>query len=174
MDTLTKICVVILVPLVLMACVVFVNLTARLNEARKEIVKQEQNVADLQLQLVLAEQRGRAFVSFRDHRDADYREILERMAKLERDLKAAQAKNAPTTSEPSINGTVTAIKDDIIQLNIGSSQGVCKGMMMIVYRDTHFVGRVEITEVRAETSSGQLQDKQLEPRRGDKVTGGLQ
>jgi len=163
-DTLTKICVVILVPLVLMACVVFVNLTACLTEARKEFAKQEQNVAQLQLQIRSFMQHGMSS----SHN--------ERMAKLERDLKAAQAKNAPdaNTVEIVINGAVTAIKDDIIQLNIGSAQGVCKGMVMIVYRDTHFVGRVEITEVRADTSSGKLQDNQLEPRRGDKVTSGLQ
>ncbi len=151
----------------------------RIAEAQKEIAKSEKVVADLQKDVLEARNKAQGLAQTLRVRDEAVRELNERTAKLERDLKdahagtAVAAKGTEDTSDAVINGAVDAVQGEIVQLNIGSAQGVRKGMKMIIYRDTHFVGRVEISEVQAAASGGRIEDKQLDPRKGDKVTSSL-
>lgn len=153
----------------------------RIAEAQKEIAKSEKVVADLNKDVLEARNKAQGLAQTLRVRDEAVRELNERIAKLERDLKEARTTTgtavasgkAAEDTEVVINGAVDAVRGELVQLNIGTAQGVRKGMKMIIYRDTHFVGRVEISEVQAAASGGRIVDKQLDPQKGDKVTSSL-
>ncbi len=77
----------------------------------------------------------------------------------------------PIKAEPIINGTITAVitDDNLASINIGSANGVKRGMEMVVMRGSEFVGYLRIEEVDLTTSAGIIVEKILAPAQGDKV-----
>ncbi len=77
---------------------------------------------------------------------------------------------APAPGEgPEITGTITAVSDGLASINVGSAQGVEKGMKLMVYRGASFVAYLRVEEVQVDRAAGVLTDQQVEPTRGDKV-----
>jgi chromosome segregation ATPase len=72
-----------------------------------------------------------------------------------------------------ITGQVTAVRDDLASVNVGSSSGVKKGMRLIVYRGEAFVGYLDVEVVESRKAAGYLRTTKLIPQAGDKVTNRL-
>ncbi len=76
----------------------------------------------------------------------------------------------PVKAGPIINGTVTAVtSDNLASINIGSANGVKRGMEMVVMRGSELVGYLRIEEVDLTASAGIIVKKILTPAQGDKV-----
>lgn len=73
-----------------------------------------------------------------------------------------------------VEGTVTAVRDNLASINIGSANGVRKGMRMIVFRGAQFVSYLQIDDVDVNAAAGVIVDKRLAPLQGDKVANKLQ
>ena len=69
-----------------------------------------------------------------------------------------------------ITGTITAVDNQLIAINVGSANGVEKGMKLIVYRGGTFVGQIRIQQVKLDESVGLVIDKKMNPQPGDKAT----
>ncbi|MBN1943899.1 MAG: hypothetical protein JW849_11450 [Phycisphaerae bacterium] len=95
-------------------------------------------------------------------------------------LKDFEAKGLPTDTEETtltpdskIAGTITAVRDNIASVNIGSAHGLKKGMQLIVFRGGQFVGYLKIETVDVNEAAGVMTKKVLAPMQGDKVTSSL-
>jgi len=101
----------------------------------------------------------------------------ERIAELEQKLRqialgdVGDEKAAVTPGK--IAGTIKAVRGELASINIGSAQGVTRGLRLYIYRDASFVGHLRIDEVDEGESAGTIVDKQLDPVVGDKVTNDL-
>jgi hypothetical protein len=72
-----------------------------------------------------------------------------------------------------ITGTITAVDDQLIAINVGSANGIKKGMKLILYRGGTFVGHIRIQQVKLAESVGLVIDKKMNPQSGDKATTSL-
>lgn len=77
------------------------------------------------------------------------------------------------TPETKMAGTITAVRNNIASINIGSAHGLKKGMELIVFRGGQYVGKLKIERVDANESAGIMTKKILTPMQGDKVTSNL-
>lgn len=66
-------------------------------------------------------------------------------------------------------GHVSNVSDDLIQVNLGLTHGITKGMKLILYRKDKFVGVMEVKIVQKTASVGKITQTNLEPRVGDGV-----
>ncbi|MCD4699750.1 MAG: hypothetical protein K8R91_04160 [Phycisphaerae bacterium] len=73
-----------------------------------------------------------------------------------------------------IDATVTAIKNDLASLNIGSASGVVKDMEFIIYRGENFVALLQIADVGVANSTGIIMDRKRELKVGDKASTNLE
>jgi hypothetical protein len=71
---------------------------------------------------------------------------------------------------PKIDGTITAVRSDLASLNVGSADGVKKGMEFKIYRGDKFVAHLRVAEVFASSCAGVVTDMQRDVLRGDKAT----
>jgi hypothetical protein len=70
-----------------------------------------------------------------------------------------------------ISGTVTAVKDDMASINVGSAKGVKTGMKFTIYRGAQYVGVFQVQgEVGLDSAAGVIVLKRLDAAMGDKVT----
>lgn len=69
-----------------------------------------------------------------------------------------------------ITGTIKAVDNQLVAVNVGSANGVKKGMKLIVYRGGTFVGHIRIQQVTLDESVGLVIDKKMNPQPGDKAT----
>jgi len=85
---------------------------------------------------------------------------------------AAGAPGAPSAPVPKtkIEGTVTAVKVDLASLNVGSADGVAKGMVFIIYRGAEFVAHLRVADVGTGTCAGVIYEAQRDVQVGDKAT----
>jgi len=92
------------------------------------------------------------------------------VAELRSKIEAAGAKSdaAPASATP-IQATVTAVQDGLAQVNVGSADGVKKGMQFTVYRGGDFVAHLRISEVNSNSSAGNLIDITRTVKQGDKA-----
>ena len=70
---------------------------------------------------------------------------------------------------PPIEGTILAVDGAIASINVGSARGVRRGMRLVIYRGSNYVGRLHIVEVNARSAAGSVVDSPLQPQIGDKV-----
>jgi hypothetical protein len=70
-------------------------------------------------------------------------------------------------------GSVTSVRNDLAQINIGSSNGVKKGDKLYVYRDGKFLAYLKIETVDATSSAGIISERQADIKQDDKVTNRL-
>jgi hypothetical protein len=69
-----------------------------------------------------------------------------------------------------ITGTIKAVDNQLVAVNVGSANGIKKGMKLIVYRGGTFVGHIRIQQVTLAESVGLVIDKKMNPQPGDKAT----
>ncbi len=103
-------------------------------------------------------------------------ELNQRLADIENRIGVegiAEEEQMPPTPEQKVTGTVTAFRNNLASINIGSAHGLKKGMQLIVYRGDQFVGYLKIELVRINEASGVMIRKILTPKQGDKVTSSL-
>ena len=104
---------------------------------------------------------------------ADYITVSEKLAVLEKKHGVADATTSAEPLLPSerVTGTITAIKDNLASINIGSSSGLKNGMKLIIYRGADYVGKLKLENVDVNEAAGILMDgNPLAPLKGDKVT----
>jgi len=75
----------------------------------------------------------------------------------------------PVVQQPEITGRITAIYQDVAQINIGSAQGIQRNMKLMVYRGGDFVAHLIIDDVEVGEAAGIIVNKRLEPMQGDMV-----
>ncbi len=88
-------------------------------------------------------------------------------------VKAGPARSV-ATSGVKIDATITAVKNDLASLNIGSASGVEKDMEFIIYRGENFVAHLRIADVGVADSTGIILDRKQEPKVGDKASTNLE
>ena len=153
------------------------RLAAQLDESRKTIAGlQKQNrqaIAEITQVRGKLERSERVVGALqRQLQDRD-----ERIGELELQLRERLA--GPTTPQRGatavgkIAGTITAIRGELVSINIGSAHGVIRGLKLYIYRDASFVGYLRVDEVDEGESAGTVVDKQLDPVAGDKVSNDL-
>lgn len=73
-------------------------------------------------------------------------------------------------ADEAITGTISAVDNQLVAINVGSANGIKKGMKLIVYRGGTFVGHIRIQLVKLDESVGLVIDKKINPQPGDKAT----
>ncbi len=106
-------------------------------------------------------------------KDAEIKDLRLEMRRL-KEAGVTLAEETPKVLGPKIEASVTAVKDDLASLNVGSASGVKKGMQFIVYRGADFVAHLQVEYVAASTCSGIVVDAQLDVKKGDKATTSLE
>lgn len=98
----------------------------------------------------------------------------ERILELEKQVVGGvvAGKGAPTAAGK-ITGAITAVESELASINIGSAQGVTRGLKLYIYRDASFVGYLLVDDVDEGEAAGTVVEKQLDPMVGDKVTNDL-
>jgi len=73
--------------------------------------------------------------------------------------------------EPAVSGMITAVMPDknLASINIGSANGVKKGMRMIISRGAQLVGYLRVEDVYTSQAAGIIVEKQMTPQQGDRV-----
>ncbi len=75
----------------------------------------------------------------------------------------------PTQPAKAVTGKITDLRETMVILNIGRADGLRRGMRLVVYRDTTFVGYVQIDKVTDSESYGTLSRQVVPARVGDMV-----
>ena len=151
------------------------NLTAANKDAQKK------HADAIRLETLLKKSQAKAQLLERDmsvlkqrakRQKADYIAVSDKLATLEkRHGVVGTAMADPLVPADRVTGTITAITDNLASINIGSSSGLKKGMMLIIYRGADFVGRLKLESVDVNEAAGILMDgNPLSPLKGDKVT----
>lgn len=76
---------------------------------------------------------------------------------------------------PPVDGYVLKVRDGLVEISLGSDDGLKKGHTLEVYRGTNYVGRIIIRDVDPDRAVGQI-DKKMQRRgvqEGDNVTSKL-
>lgn len=156
-------------------------LHADLKAANKDA--QEKHTEAINFETLLKKSQGKAELLeskmnvLRDRakrQNAAYIKVIEKLKVLERRHGVAgdstPAEPLPPTER--VTGTITAIKDNLASVNIGSNSGLKKGMKLIIYRGDNFVGRLKLVNVDVNEAAGILieEGNRLAPMKGDKVT----
>jgi len=69
-----------------------------------------------------------------------------------------------------IRGKVLEISGKIVTVSVGSTDGVEKGMVFIIHRESEYVGDLEISLVDPNQSAGRMVRSTVAPQAGDEVT----
>jgi peptidoglycan hydrolase CwlO-like protein len=79
--------------------------------------------------------------------------------------------NLPRDHVPTIDGVVTAVADDSVEVTLGGDDGVQMGHLLEVYRDDEYLGRVQVISVKSDRSVGRVirEFKRGEIQPGDRV-----
>jgi predicted RNase H-like nuclease (RuvC/YqgF family) len=149
--------------------------TSQLDEARKNIDKlNEENRRLTELYKTAQSQAERLENAQRSLREqlADRDETIRQLQASGATAKKSGSE-APAAPTGDITGTVTAVKGDLASINVGSAQGVQKGMKLVIYRGNKWVAHLRVEEVDVSQAAGIVMDKQLDPAQGDKVASNL-
>lgn len=68
------------------------------------------------------------------------------------------------------NARITAVKEGIASVNVGARDGLKAGMLLMLYRNTRFIGHLKIVEVEDAESAGLVVGAKVPARKGDVVT----
>ena len=74
-----------------------------------------------------------------------------------------------------VNGTVTAVRNNMASINLGSVKNIKKNMTLYIYRGDRFIAHLRIIDVDDGESTGEIYDPRegASPKAGDKVTTSL-
>ncbi|MBT3278562.1 MAG: hypothetical protein HN909_04840 [Phycisphaerales bacterium] len=154
-------------------------LEAQLHASRQTQSKQQAAMIDLAAALreskAACARLEKAIKVYRENAADLEAQIIELNRKLQEALKGGgteDAKAAPRPDKP-ISASVTAAKDVFLSINVGSAHGVKKGMELIVYRGSTYVGMMRVEQVGVGSAAGTLITKVLAPQAGDKVASDL-
>jgi TolA-binding protein len=108
--------------------------------------------------------------------DEDARQRLERVIAAQAG-KLPDGKPLPKPEDlpPKVNGVIRAIQGEMIEISLGSDDGLKKGHRLDVYRIVNdqgiYVGRIELIKTGATESVGRMlsEVKKKEPQKGDRV-----
>jgi len=78
-----------------------------------------------------------------------------------------------SATEDRYKGTITSVKGDLAQINIGSVSGVKKGDKLYVYRDAKFLAYLKIETVDPNSAAGIITERTADITQGDSVTNRL-
>lgn len=145
---------------------------AELAATRAELEKVTKTVEDLRseirgMQSKVDEQVDRTAKLAGDlHEKESFLEIAnERKAQLEKQVANARLllkqhglaiESLPRDHVPAIDGVVTAVADDSIEVTLGGDDGVQMGHFLEVWRNDEYVGRVQVISVKSDRSVGRV------------------
>ncbi len=69
-----------------------------------------------------------------------------------------------------IRGKVTNVEGTLVQISVGSADGVKSGMEFTVSRGNQYVGKLQIQNVTPDQAAGRMLNTAMAPTRGDQVT----
>jgi hypothetical protein len=101
--------------------------------------------------------------------DKKLRELQDLLTPEQRRKLASDEKTPDPIPDRPIEGTLTALTDDVGSINVGSAKGVKQGMKLIIFRGGKFVAHFKVSEVDINESVGIVIDRQVDPIKGDKV-----
>jgi myosin heavy subunit len=144
--------------------------------ANEKLTKEYDRVEDQYKQEVAMSARRDSQKRFDDEQ---IQELKEQLKELQARIAAgggAAAKTGEASVVPDgdakIEGTITAVKDDMASLNIGSAKGVKTGMKFTVYRSGgQYVGTLQVQgDVGLDSCAGVIVLRRVDVAIGDKVT----
>lgn len=137
----------------------------QLAKRRRELAVREQQLSRKERELELKEQRIESL-----QRSAMAAAEAESVEEPARPVKPALIEPlAPRGAGQPMTGKVTAVKDMVVVVDLGSEQGLKRGMRLIVYREAKLVGLLNVDEVGPGESACTFTRKLAEPRVGDRV-----
>lgn len=154
------------------------KLTEQLDEARKAIASLQKVNRDAIAEITQV--RGKLERSERvvQALQSQLRDRDERIVELEKIASTAHAAPGETKAAPpssaTVAGAITSVRGELASINVGSAQGVTRGLKLTIYRGANFVGYLRVDEVDEGEAAGTITDKQLDPTVGDKVTTAVQ
>lgn len=145
-----------------------------LNDANSRIRDLVNTLADRELQIdrgLRTIDQYRKRISDLEVQNKDYAQQLEDLrAGKAPTTAAADGGTTPAEESPIIYGTIAVLRPNgLAGINVGSRQGIREGMKMIIYRDGHFVGHLEIGHVEEDSAGGVIEDQTMAPAIGDQV-----
>jgi len=142
-----------------------------LTAANAEKGTAQREAIELQAKLGLREaelkrQEGRIDVLQRDV--AQLKDLVEKYSEQLSRGNVVDASGTPVAAVD-VKGQVTAVRGEMLSINVGSAKGVSEGMLMVVHRKGAFVGYLRISEVEIDQAAGVIEEKQSDPQQGDNV-----
>ena len=151
--------------------------TAQINDLRNSIKQQQQNLDDqvkrtADMAVELHEKESQLVI------------VRERKSQLEKQVANARVLlqqvglnvgSLPRDQMPAVDGIVTAVGRDAIELSLGGDDGLQQGHELEVYRDDTYLGRVRIVTVRPDKAVAEVMKdyKRGFIQRGDRVASRL-
>ncbi len=155
---------------------------------RDDLLEADKNVAALQAQVKDQQQKVDAQVDKSAQLSASLAEVQaqleiaeERKSQLEKQVANARLllkqnglviDNLPKDLVPTLDGDVLAVREDSIQVSLGSDDGLQVGHTLNVYRNDQFIGRAHVKTITPDQAVAKI-DKDFARgivQRGDKVT----
>jgi hypothetical protein len=155
---------------------------------RDDLLEADKNVAALQTQVKDQQQKVDAQVDKSAQLSASLAEVQaqleiaeERKSQLEKQVANARLllkqnglviDNLPKDLVPTLDGDVLAVREDSIQVSLGSDDGLQVGHTLNVYRNDQFIGRAHVKTITPDQAVAKI-DKDFARgivQRGDKVT----
>ena len=77
----------------------------------------------------------------------------------------------PLSSSPGFNGKIVSINEEnnFVIVDIGENSGIKTGDILSVYRDSKYIARLEVIQVRKDISAADIKDQWTKPKAGDIV-----
>jgi peptidoglycan hydrolase CwlO-like protein len=149
------------------------KLSGEVEELRNRIQEEQSKVdAAVKRSASLADElhQKQAFLQIADERR---KQLEEQVANARELLKAAglDLGAVPADQLPELEGSVSAVGQDMVEISLGGHDGLRKNIDLEVYRDTEYVGRVRVIDVMPDKAFARpIKDYMKDAiRRGDRV-----
>jgi chromosome segregation ATPase len=125
------------------------------DEAEQQIVKLRSEIKELQQDLQGMVNRGAELAAKLHQSESELAMVSERRDQLERQVSNARqtlqenglSLQSPKTNIPEVDGVVTAVSDNLVEVSIGSDDGLQKGHELEVFRADQYLGRLKVVSV---------------------------
>jgi chromosome segregation ATPase len=125
------------------------------DEAEKLIARLRDEIKDLQEDLKGMVNRGAELAAKLHQSESELAMASERRDQLERQVSDARqmltqnglSLQRPKNIIPEVDGVVTAVSDNLVEVSIGSDDGLQKGHELEVFRADQYLGRLEVVSV---------------------------
>ena len=151
-----------------------IQLSGNLDQARKTIDQLNEENRRTTEALKLSQANGDRQEKLVNLLREQMAEREDRIRTLEQQVCTTPARTTETTAAAvqtgaNITGTINALRNDLANINVGSSQGVKQGMRFYIYRGDRFVGFLRIDNVTPSDAAGVVIEKKMAVMIGDKV-----